>query len=454
VVGAQVPAPAAQGYGKKLENLRALMRGRDCGAIGLAKNTSNLFRDRNARERPKLDLSGFDQIVGIDPAAGTVECEGMATYSNLLDATLAHGFMPCVVPQLKSITLGGAAAGVGIEASSFRHGLVHETLRSMDVLLADGSVITCTPENEHSDLFFGFPNSYGTLGYALKLTAQLVPAKRYVRLTHVRHSDATAYFGDMEERCRGDADFIDGTVFSANEMYITTGHLVDSCAFTSDYSFENIYYRSIREKPGDYLTIHDYIWRWDTDWFWCSNNFFAHHPLVRRLLGRGRLNSVTYQKIMRWNSKIGLVRALSNLTGTHSEPVIQDIDIPVANAAEFLAFLLREVGIVPIWMCPFRACDPASVFPLYRLEPQTLYVNFGFWDSVRHPEPRPPGYVNRRIELMTRKLAGIKSLYSDAFFPEDEFWAIYDGTTYGKLKRRYDPHGKLRNLYEKCVLRQ
>jgi hypothetical protein len=27
------------------------------------------------------------------------------------------------------------------------------------------------------------------------------------------------------------------------------------------------------------------LWRWDTDWFWCSKNLFAQNPLVRRLTG-------------------------------------------------------------------------------------------------------------------------------------------------------------------------
>ena len=57
------------------------------------------------------------------------------------DATLAHGAMPAVVPQLKSITLGGAVAGVGIEASSFRRGLVHETIVAMDVLTGSGEIV-------------------------------------------------------------------------------------------------------------------------------------------------------------------------------------------------------------------------------------------------------------------------------------------------------------------------
>ncbi|HYR00431.1 MAG TPA: FAD-binding protein, partial [Casimicrobiaceae bacterium] len=163
-------------------------------AIGLAKSTSNLFRDRARRPRPAVDLAGFDQVVRVDPAARTVEAEGMIPYVALADATLAQGFVPAVVPQLKSITLGGAVAGVGIEASSFRHGLVHDTVAALEILTGDGRIVAATPDNEHRDLFLGFPNSYGTLGYALAVTARLVPAKRYVALRHLRFAGAEDCF--------------------------------------------------------------------------------------------------------------------------------------------------------------------------------------------------------------------------------------------------------------------
>ena len=67
----------------------------------------------------------------------------------------------------------------------------------------------------------------------------------------------------------------------------------------------------------DCLTTRDYLWRWDTDWFWCSKNVGAQHPLLRRLFGRERLNSVTYTKIMRWNSRVRHRGALDRLRGTH-----------------------------------------------------------------------------------------------------------------------------------------
>jgi FAD/FMN-containing dehydrogenase len=438
----------------KLARLRAELAGGP-GGVGLAKSTSNLFRDRERQARPRVDLSGFNEVVEVDVERARVSAEGMTTYAGLVDATLAHGVMPCVVPQLKSITLGGAAAGVGIEASSFRYGLVHDTLLALDVLLADGSIVTCTPENDHRDLFFGFPNSYGTLGYALKVTARTVPVKPYVRIEHVRHTDARRYFEDLEARCRAkEADFIDGTVFSKEEMFITLGRFADQAPYTSDYTFEHIYYRSIREKKTDWLATKDFIWRWDTDWFWCSKNLLAQNPLVRRLMGRKRLNSTTYAKVMRWNSKWGFTRAFSRLSGKTPESVIQDVDIPIARAPEFLAFFLEEIGILPVWICPIGGYDAEARFPLYQVDPRIVYVNFGFWDVVQDPVRREPGHYNRKIERKVAELGGVKSLYSDSYYPEEEFWRLYNRPAYEALKARYDPQGRFRNLYEKCVLRK
>ena len=156
---------------------------------------------------------------------------------------------------------------------------------------------------------------------------------------------------------------------------------------------------------------------------------------------------------MRWNTRLGLTRAISTLAGTHAESVIQDVDIPVGRAGEFLAFLLAEIGILPIWICPVRMPDPRTTAVLYPLPQATLSINFGFWDSVRSRDERPRGFINRKIERKVVDLGGIKSLYSDSYFSEDEFWSIYDRPAYAALKQRYDPGGTLGDLYAKCVLR-
>jgi FAD/FMN-containing dehydrogenase len=423
--------------------------------VGIVRPTSNLFRDRAPREAPRINLKHFDRPLAVDPAAGTVEAEGMIPFVDLADATLPQGTMPQVVPQLKSITLGGALAGVGIEATSFKYGLVHDTVASFEVLTGDGRVVVCTRDNEHRDLFYGFPNAYGTLGYALKVTQRTRPVKPFVQIEHHRYRDPAACFADIPHlAAMRDTDFLDGVVFAPGELYLTRGSFVETAPYTSDYTFEHIYYRSIRDRASDFLTVRDYLWRWDTDWFWCSKNLGAQHPLLRRLYGRERLNSITYQKIMRWNSRHGLTRAWSRLRGQTPESVIQDVDIPLARAAEFLEFFHAEVGILPVWICPIRAPPASERFSLYPLKPDALYVNFGFWDVVRDRTPRPPGHYNRRIERKVDALGGIKSLYSDSYFTADEFWTIYSRDAYRALKGRYDPDGLLGDLYDKTVLRK
>jgi FAD/FMN-containing dehydrogenase len=441
------------GYAARKTRLVAALK-QGSGGIRLAKSTSNLFRERKSATGPRLDVRDFCNVLAVDPVAQTVEVEGMTPYETLTDACLAQGTMPLVVPQLKSITIGGAVSGVGIESSSFRYGLPHESALSLEVLLGSGEVVTATPDNAHADLFFGIPNSYGTLGYILKLTARTRPVKPFVALKHRRFNDIDTYFAALGEACRSDADFIDGTVFSGQELYITEGRFVDEAPYSSDYTWLKIYYRSLRERTEDYLSIRDYIWRWDTDWFWCSKNLYAQNLPARLLLGRKRLNSITYQKLMRWNTRVGLTAALNRVTRRKTESVIQDVDIPLENSAAFLRFFLAEIPIRPVWICPIGGHDPAKKFPLYPLQGEGFYVNFGFWDVMPSAAELPPGHFNRRIEDQVRALGGVKSLYSDSYYDEATFWQLYDGKEYFRLKRKYDPEGRLRNLYEKCVRRE
>jgi FAD/FMN-containing dehydrogenase len=420
--------------------------------LGLDKRNSNLFRDRSPADKRRLDLNDFCHVLEIDTRQGWVDVEGLATYEALVAETLSRGVMPAVVPQLKTITVGGAAAGVGIEATSHRCGLVHHTLLEIDVLLPSGEVVHCTPDNAHQDLFFGFPNSYGTLGYALRLRLRTLPVKPFVKVEHLPHNAAPEFFGALAARCNNGARFLDGVVFSAQQQVISMASFVDAAPWLSDYSLEQIYYRSLLHKTVDYLRVQDYLWRWDTDWFWCSKNLGAQHPLVRRLLGRSRLNSRTYTRVMRWNARWGLTRRLVRWRGRFTESVIQDVDIPIAAAAEFLGFLLREIGILPVWICPLRAIGPERPFTLYPIPPFSLYVNFGFWDVVESAVAHEAGHFNRMVEREVLRLGGIKSLYSDSFFTREEFDRAYGMAGYQALKDKYDPEARMLGLHEKCVL--
>jgi len=402
-----------------------------------------------------IDVTDFNRVILVNEENLLAEVEGMTTFDDFTRETLKHGLLPAVVPELKSITVGGAMAGIAIESSSFKYGLVHETVVAMEVLTGSGTVVSCLRTNEHKDLFFGFPNSYGTLGYALKLTVRLVRAKKFVELKHEKFDTAKAYFQGVAKACgRKDLDFVDGTVIDEHSLYLTTARFVDKAPFLSHYTYLQIYYKSVSTKPVDYLTAYDYIWRWDTDWFWCSKNFGLQNTLVRAF-ARPWLRSTAYWKIMRWNRKYQFSEKLLKLRGIErqDESVIQDVQIPLERAHEFLALFHRAIGIKPVWVCPTK---PASSerYPTYPLNADQLYINFGFWDVVPLPEGEKEGFFNRQVEQEVDRLQGRKSLYSTVFYDEKTFWQHHDRPNYQRLKGSYDPQGKLGDLFEKTVRRR
>ena len=340
----------------------------------------------------------------------------------------------------------------------------------MRILTGDGEVVTATPDGEHADLFRTFPNSYGSLGYALDLVIELEPARPYVALRHVRFDSVRALtdaVGDVMASRSWDGDrvdFVDGVVFGPTEAYLSLGRWTDHLegqARPSDYTGEQVFYRSIQQRRTDVLTAHDYLWRWDTDWFWCSRAFGAQNPTVRRLWPSHLLRSDVYWKIVALENRHRVMARIDRLRGRPSrERVVQDVEIPLDRTAEFVDWFLREVPIEPVWLCPIqlrarRAAaradrrDALAALPDARAASATSTSASG--RASRSNPARADGDVNRRIEAEVTRLGGHKSLYSDAYYDEATFAALYGGTAYDPVKRRYDPRGRFPTLYEKAV---
>lgn len=505
----------ADGVKRLVASFRAVPPGEP---IRLSKKTSNLFRPRASSSSPGLDTTGLTRVISVDSDARTADVQGMCTYEDLVDATLAHGLMPFVVPQLKTITLGGAVTGLGIESSSFRLGLPHESVLEMDVLTGTGEIVTARPDGTDAEraLFRGFPNSYGSLGYAVRLRIALEPVGRYVELRHVRFNSIAAltealervsvegrYDDDARAADTGGAgsasgtasdtasdaasdtgrvDFLDGVVFSTDESYLCLGRRTDEPGPVSDYSGvadkQAIFYRSVQHDGAegsvklDRLTIRDYLWRWDTDWFWCSRAFGVQNPRIRKLWPQHLLRSSAYWKIIGLDHRYDLGNKIGALKGEGPrERVVQDVEVTIDHTAEFLEWFLREVPIEPLWICPLRLRESTPApgldgkpvpapggeqaagrpWPLYPLAAETTYVNIGFWSSAPIEPGMAEGAWNRRIEEEVSRLGGHKSLYSEVFYSREEFAQLYGGEHAARLKSKFDPDGRFSTLYDKAV---
>ena len=210
------------------------------------------------------------------------------------------------------------------------------------------------------DLFFGFPNSYGTLGYALRLTARTLPVKPYVRArARALHRRPHAFFAGARaaRATTRDADFLDGIAVRARRARTSRSAASSTARRTpATTRFERIYYRSIRERatrlPHASTTISG-----------------AGTPTGS---GARRTSSRSIRSCAGFSAASGSIESLSarSCAGTaalgrdhgagarcaalHAESVIQDVDIPIERAAEFLAFFAREIGIVPDLDLPDR----------------------------------------------------------------------------------------------------
>jgi FAD/FMN-containing dehydrogenase len=420
-----VPATGYAAFSERRDRFAAAIA-RAGGRVRLGKRTTNLFRPRPKEDVVYVDASELTHVLFVDAEAGLADIEGMATYETIVAETLHHGCMPAVVPELKSITVGGAIAGLGVEATSFRYGLVHETVDEMEIVLPDGRVLVARPDNEHADLFSAFPNSFGSLGYCVRARVRCIPVKPYVRIWRRRFSEPEGLIGELIRLTReGTQDFLEGVLFARDEGYLCCGEFADAAPYVSDYTLENIFYRSIPRRMEDYLTVSDFIWRWDTDWFWCSKIFGVENALVRRLFGRRRLNSVTYMRLLQLHRRFPVKDWFDRLRGHTSEPLIHDIPFPEDTAAEFCRWYLDNIPLLPLWLCPIHAPPADRYWPLFPLRPGKVHVNFGFWGAAP-ASPRAPWSRNIALKGSVLRLGGLPSLYSYSLLTATEAEQLYD----------------------------
>ena len=156
----------------------------------------------------------------------------------------------------------------------------------MDVLTGAGEVVTTTPGE---DLFDAFPNSYGSLGYATRLRIRLEPVPAYVDLRHLRFDDLDVLAKTIERdrragrarrrpgrRARRRGVRAGGGLPHAGHLDATGPRPAGATSATTPGM--DLYFRSLQQRETDTLTMYDYLWRWDTDWFWCSGAFGAAEP--------------------------------------------------------------------------------------------------------------------------------------------------------------------------------
>ncbi|NNC14139.1 FAD-binding oxidoreductase [Corallococcus exiguus] len=385
------------------------------------------------RRDEKVDLGDLDAILDIDPVGMTCTAEPAATFDAVVRATLPHGLVPYIVPEHKTITLGGAIAGCSIESMSFRQGGFHDTCLEYEVITAKGDVLRCSPKEEPL-LFQMMHGSFGTLGILSKVRFKLTRAAPYVRVTNETHSTLESFQqGIWHHFQEPGADYLDGQIFSPTKHVLCVGHFVDRAPYVSRYEWLTAYCETIPRRSEDYLTTYDYLFRY---------NRGVTHARPQNLLARA-----LFGKLIHSDSVLRTANRFTQLLPKKDPPVIVDVFIPFSRAADFMDWYHREMRHYPVWCVPFRRTRDYEW-----LTPQ-WWAGMNdplFLDLAVYGMPQPPGRnVYKELEDELQRVNGTKTLISYNYYDEQTFWSIWNRETYQAVKQRTDPDNLFRDLYVK-----
>lgn len=410
--------------------------------------STNSTRTLTFKKSEMVDVSDFDQILSIDNVTRTVIVETNVPMDKLVSETLKYGLVSPVVPEFPGITVGGAIQGAAGESSSFKWGFFSQTINWVEMVLADGSVIVCSP-SQNSDLFYGAAGASGTLGIITAAEILLVPAKRYVNLSYVAVKSFDEANSQLLSLGRAERDFIDCIMFGPDHGLIIIGNMSDEATgklrkFTR--AIDEWYYLHVAkvdagQRPlNDSLPLIDYLFRYDRGAFWVGRFAFERFGVVFNRLTRFVLDPLLHTR--------ELYKALQD-SGASQEHIVQDLTVPLNKAGDFMKYIDQRTGIYPLWICPIKP-EPRSPLMCNSIETE-LAINVGIWG------PRISIYedfitLNRDLEIKLTEMSGKKWLYAHSYYTKDEFWKIYDKTWYDKLRLKYHAT-TLPDIYDKTYVK-
>jgi delta24-sterol reductase len=407
---------------------------------GSTNSTRPIQRDR------LVDISALASVIKINPESQTAIVEPNVPMDKLVKATLEYGLIPPVVMEFPGITVGGGYAGSAGESSSFKFGYFDQTINSVEMVLANGDIVKAS-KIERPDLFKGAAGSLGTLGITTQIELQLIQAKKYVKTTCHRSSNVHETIKSIQKEISNSAnDYVDGIIFSNTHGVVITGQLTDEKpdnieAQSFSTAWDPWYYLHVRDQTlsqspqivTEYVPICEYLFRYDRGGFWVGAEAFKYFGFV------------PFNRLMRWflddfmHTRM-LYRALHG-SNMQTGQMVQDLSLPYSTAEKFIEYTSQELGIWPLWLCPLRAMNPPTFHPTTSLpgpddSPKPM-LNIGLWGAASMDMDT---FVkqNRKLESKLTELGGRKVLYSQTYYTEQEFWALYDRKAYDELRTRYE----------------
>ena len=162
--------------------------------------------------------------------ARTVTVGAGATWSQVVQATLAHGLTPPTFTDYLELSVGGTLSVGGVGGQTHRQGAQVDNVRELQVVTGAGELVRCSP-TEHPDLFHAVLGGLGQCAIIVAATLRLVPAPQAVRHYLLPYTDLRTFLDDQRRLVQeGRFDYVEGQV-TANPDGVFDGYLIEAVAY-------------------------------------------------------------------------------------------------------------------------------------------------------------------------------------------------------------------------------
>nr|DBA17970.1 TPA: hypothetical protein GDO54_016272 [Pyxicephalus adspersus] len=165
---------------------------------------------------------------------------------------------------------------------------------------------------------------------------------------------------------------------------------------------------------------------------------FGNHPLFRYLFGWMVPPKISLLKLTQGET-------IRKLYEQHH--VVQDMLVPMKCLQKSIEVFQKEIKVYPLWLCPFiLPSHPGMVHP--KGNDAELYVDIGAYGEpkTKHFDAK---VCMRNLEKFVRDVHGFQMLYADCYMTRDEFWNMFDGSLYQKLRDKLNCKKAFPEVYDK-----
>ncbi|KAK9871159.1 hypothetical protein WA026_011440 [Henosepilachna vigintioctopunctata] len=397
----------------------------------------------------KIQVNLVD-ILQVDEMKQTVRVEPLVNMGQLTATLNKLGWTIPVLPEMDDLTVGGLVMGTGIESSSHIYGLFQHTCLSYELILPDGSLVTCS-EIENRELFYGIPWSYGTLGILTAVEIKLIPAKKYIQLTYQPFRSLEKMADYLQKIVVNEKnEFVEVLAFNEDESVVMIGKQTDKINGGVVNSIGKWYkpwfFKHVESILGnnkcvtEYIPLRDYYHRHTRSIFWELQDIipFGNNFIFRFLLGWLVPPKVSLLKLT-------TTETIKKLYTNHH--IIQDMLIPLKYLKKSIDFFHKETRVYPLWICPFKLPNnPGFVHPAK--SNVEMYVDIGVYGVPKIASFKPRD-TTRRIEKFVMDLNGFQMLYADIYTTKEEFRKMFDHTLYDELRDKLKCNDAFPEVYDK-----